>query len=270
MNRLIALGTGAARATHYYNTCSVLEGSMGSLLVDGGGGNTILTRLADAGVSLSDIADIYVTHEHIDHTLGILWMVRVIGTQIARGKRDTPLRIHCHTRLAEKLRMMCTFTLGEKICSLFGPSIQFLPVRDGEQREIIGHTFTFFDIHSAKAEQYGFKACSPGGQVVVCTGDEPCPPCCEPYVAGADWLLHESFCLDADAGVFHPHAISHGTVKEAALLAERNNVRNLVIWHTEDSLTLGTRKRKYAEEAQEYFHGAVYIPDDLDVIDMGQ
>ena len=74
----------------------------------------------------------------------------------------------------------------------------------------------------------------PDGQRIVCTGDEPCQPACGHYLESADWLLHEAFCLDADSRVFRPHIIGHGTVREAALLAGKHHVRNLVLWHTED------------------------------------
>ena len=41
-------------------------------MVDGGGGNTILHQLKAAGLNWMDMRDIFVTHKHIDHLLGIL------------------------------------------------------------------------------------------------------------------------------------------------------------------------------------------------------
>lgn len=42
---LVALGTGAAMVTEYYNTCFVLRGRDGSLfLTDGGGGGGIMAQ----------------------------------------------------------------------------------------------------------------------------------------------------------------------------------------------------------------------------------
>ena len=65
-----------------------------------------------------------------------------------REKRSDILRIHCHSRLSEKLRAICQFTLSEKQFSTVGTSIRFVPVKDGEQRSIAGHTVTFFNTHS--------------------------------------------------------------------------------------------------------------------------
>ena len=47
-------------------------------MVDGGGGNTILHQLKAAGLNWMDMRDIFVTHKHIDHLLGIIWMMRMI------------------------------------------------------------------------------------------------------------------------------------------------------------------------------------------------
>lgn len=266
MDRLIVLGTGAASVLHYYNTCFMLQGPQGSLLVDGGGGNGILVQLEKSGIPLASLTDIFVTHEHVDHSLGIIWLVRMVSSLMLREQKSDILRIHCHTRLAEKLRSICQFTLSEKQFSPVGTGIRFMPVKDGEQRTIAGHTVTFFSIHSRKAEQYGFHMESPEGQRIVCTGDEPCSPACGHYLEGADWLFHEAFCLEADAGRFQPHKIGHGTVREAALLARKHRVRNLVLWHTEDRSTYGKRRELYTEEARSVFLGNVHVPDDLDVI----
>ena len=43
------LGTGNAMVTECYNTCFVLQDGEKHLLVDGGGGNTLLRQLQQAG-----------------------------------------------------------------------------------------------------------------------------------------------------------------------------------------------------------------------------
>lgn len=47
--KITMLGTGNATVTECYNTCFVLSGEGKHLLVDGGGGNTVLRRLKQAG-----------------------------------------------------------------------------------------------------------------------------------------------------------------------------------------------------------------------------
>ena len=65
--KLVMLGTGNALVTDCYNTCFVIEDDKKYFLVDGGGGNTILTQLKKAGYDWMNIRNIFVTHKHIDH-----------------------------------------------------------------------------------------------------------------------------------------------------------------------------------------------------------
>ncbi len=84
--KLTMLGTGNALVTECYNTCFVIEDDGNYFMVDGGGGNTVLKRLKDAGYDWMDMKDIFVTHKHIDHILGIVWMVRLIAQNMKAGK----------------------------------------------------------------------------------------------------------------------------------------------------------------------------------------
>ena len=68
--KLTMLGTGNALVTECYNTCFVLSDEYGHFLVDGGGGNTVLSQLKKAGVDLMDVHEIFVTHKHVDHIMG--------------------------------------------------------------------------------------------------------------------------------------------------------------------------------------------------------
>ena len=54
----------------------------------------------------------------------------------------------------------------------------------------------------------------------------------------------------------------------AGILAEKLGVKNLVLYHTEDK-SIATRKQAYTAEAKKYYHGNVFVPDDLDVIELG-
>ena len=56
-------------------------------------------------------------------------------------------------------------------------------------------------------------------------------------------------------------------MKEAAINAEKVAAKHLVLYHTVDT-TLESRRKLYTAEASGHFHGEVYVPDDLDVIDM--
>ena len=86
--KLTMLGTGNAVVTACYNTCFVLQEGGRYFLVDGGGGNTLLLRLKQADIDWRQIRTVFVTHKHMDHILGILWMMRLICQGMARGEYE--------------------------------------------------------------------------------------------------------------------------------------------------------------------------------------
>ena len=61
--------------------------------------------------------------------------------------------------------------------------------------------------------------------------------------------------------------MKHSTVKTACELAERLGAQNLLLYHTENQ-NLTNRKELYTEEGSQYFHGNLFVPDDLEVIDL--
>ena len=69
--------------------------------------------------------------------------------------------------------------------------------------------------------------------------------------------------LYGQAELFSPYEKHHSTVKDACETAEQLGVRNLILYHAEDS-SLPERKKLYQEEGSRYFHGNLYVPDDLE------
>ena len=94
--KLTILGTGNAAVTECYNTCFAFSDGDRHFLVDAGGGNQILKRLKDAGIPLSQIHDIFITHEHIDHLLGLIWVVWLIGNNMNKVKFELNFIIYCN------------------------------------------------------------------------------------------------------------------------------------------------------------------------------
>ena len=107
---LLMLGTGRAMVTRCYNTCFLLSENGSHLLVDGGGGNGILAQLRRTGVSPDEIHTIYVTHKHLDHILGILWMVRSICQDINSGTYTGDLTVYAHPELLDTIRTCLLYT----------------------------------------------------------------------------------------------------------------------------------------------------------------
>ena len=264
--RLYVFGTGNATVTRCYNTCFAIRRGDEYFMTDAGGGNGILSILEQMEVPIPSIRHLFVTHEHTDHILGVVWMIRMAATAIKKGIFPDGLSIYCHDGLADTIRTLCRLTIQEKYYSLIGGPIRIIPVKDGETRSILGIETTFFDIHSTKARQFGFAAVLPDGKRVCFPGDEPLPPSCESFAAGSDWLFHEAFCLHRDREKYRPYEKHHSTVKDACELAERLGVSRLLLWHTEDDHTLPERRRLYLEEGRACFHGTICVPEDREIL----
>lgn len=257
------LGTGNALVTECYNTCFVLHEDHQYFMIDGGGGNAILHQLRCAGIDWKRIKNIFVTHKHIDHITGILWMIRVICQYMNQEEYEGEATIYAHDEVIDLLRDLSEKLLQKKATDFIGKRLHLVSVEDGETKEILKKKVTFFDIHSTKAKQFGFCMELENGDKITCCGDEPYNSCAKRYAESSKWLLHEAFCMDSQATIFHPYEKHHSTVKDACEIAQELNVRNLLLYHTEDR-NLSHRKELYANEGKNYFKGNLFIPDDLE------
>ncbi|KIR01258.1 Ribonuclease Z [Lachnospiraceae bacterium TWA4] len=263
------LGTGNAFVTECYNTCFTLHFNNKNdiFLVDAGGGNTILSQLKKANINYTDIKNIFVTHKHIDHILGVIWMIRAIGKSMQHGTYTSDCNIYSHAEVIDILRRMSKELLNKKEIEFLDNRIHLITITDGESKIINNQKVTFFDIHSTKATQYGFSIQLENGKKLTCCGDEPFNDHEISYVRGADWLLHEAFCLFSQIHIFKPYDKHHSTVKDACEVATRFNIKNLILYHTEDK-NIANRKELYTKEGKKYFTDNLYIPDDLEVIEL--
>lgn len=265
--KLTMLGTGEALVRECYNTCFVIEDNQKYFMIDGGGGSAILHQLQSAGFNWMDMREIFVTHKHIDHLFGIIWMVRIICQSMYHGEYQGEVNIYGHEEVISLIWDMAKKLLLPKETSFIGDRLHLITVNDGEKRMINGKTVTFFDIGSTKTKQFGFCMELNNGKKMTCCGDEPYNPCEEKYAKGCEWLLHEAFCLYSQADIFEPYEKHHSTVKDACKLAEKLKVANLILYHTEDK-NIKDRKTLYTEEGKQFFSGNLYIPNDLEMIEL--
>lgn len=108
-NVITLLGTGNAHAMRCYNTCFTLCSSGGSvLLVDAGGGNGILNQMEKVNLKFVDLHDIFVTHAHTDHLLGVVWVIRM-----ALEEKQC-LRVWSHRKVLNLLNHICRQILPSK------------------------------------------------------------------------------------------------------------------------------------------------------------
>ena len=265
MEKIIILGTGNAAVTKCYNTCFAIQNKEEYFLIDAGGGNGILTQLEKVNIPITKIHHMFVSHEHTDHVLGVVWMIRMICHELCHGNDLGDVRIYGHDEVLTLLREISEKLLQPKETAFFGNRLQFVEVTDGQTLEIIGCKMKFFDMGSTKAKQFGFVMELPDGQKLTCCGDEPYHEGLRPYAENSKWLLHEAFCLYNEREIFQPYEKHHSTVKDACELAQSLKISNLLLYHTEDG-SFPNRKERYSQEGRQFYHQHLVIPDDLETI----
>ena len=296
-NQITMLGTGNATVSQIYNTCFLLQTSSTLLLVDAGGGNGILSQLKKVNVQISDIHHLFVTHAHTDHVLGVIWVIRMVAQ--CKGYEGL-LHVYGNDKVMKVIKTIIDMILAKKQLAKVAERVVFHQLEDGDCFEVGNMKLECFDIQSTKEKQFGFRAELPGTSednvsedktasdyasedkaasdkaasenhakplVLACLGDEPYNEQNRRYIEGADWMMCEAFCLYADRDTFKPYEKCHSTALDAGKLAEELGVKNLILYHTEEK-TLATRKENYTREAAENFKGRIFVPDDLEVIEL--
>ena len=282
MNQITMLGTGNATVSQIYNTCFLLQTSSTLLLVDAGGGNGILAQLRKAGVQISDIHHLFVTHAHTDHVLGVIWVIRMVAQCKGYGGL---LHVYGNDKVMKVIKTIIDMILAKKQLAKVAERVVFHQLEDGDCFEVGDLKLECFDIQSTKEKQFGFRAELPAVSednaasdnasednhakplVLACLGDEPYNEQNRRCIDGADWMMCEAFCLYADRDTFKPYEKCHSTALDAGKLAEELGVKNLILYHTEEK-TLDNRKENYTREAAENFKGRIFVPDDLEVIEL--
>lgn len=289
---VVFLGTGGSVPTARRATsCLLIRAGGDRILVDCGEG---AQRQMQRSTGLVQVDDLYITHFHADHYLGVPGLLK---TYELNG-RETPLRIFGPPGLEELFtalrRIMGKVSYPLELVELSGSS----PVRF-ETYEIrpfeVEHRVRAFGYALVEDERPGrfdpqeaerlgvepgpdFARLQAGesvngvepaqvmgeartGRKVVITGDTE--PCELSLIAAheAELLVHEASFADDEAQ--RAHETKHSTARQAAKLASDADVRMLALVHISSRYHVGA----VLDEAREEFPGAV-APRDYDVIEI--
>ena len=267
MESVNILGTGSAMVTKCYNTCFTISSGKEHFLVDTGGGNTILSNLEKLNIDIGNIHNVFISHRHNDHISGIVWIIRAVAQQIMNGNYNGNLTIYCHKNNIDIINTISDLLLDKKFTKYIGNRILFNEIYDKCTVSILDLNINFFDIRSTKELQFGFNTTLKNGKSLAFFGDEPYNEELFEYANNVDYLFHEAFCLYSQKDIFKPYEKHHATVKDACENASKLNVKNIVLFHTEDKNILNRRKL-YTDEGKKFFAGNIIVPDDLDIIEL--
>lgn len=229
-----------------------------------GGSIEIIKRLSQADIKLDEIKNIFISHSHTDHILGLIWMFKKMSGMVIHGEIKQRINIYCNDVVYEAIKKISSYTLPSVVTEAIYSIVNFIVLNDGDKHNINGVQYEFFDIFAKGMKQFGFE-CMLEDNRFIFLGDETLNPQLNDRIKGADYVTHEAFCLDREENIFHAYEKNHSTALSAAKTMDELSVKNLILYHTEESHG-DDRKQLYLEEAQSVFNGNVIVPDDLEEI----
>ena len=259
MTRLHVLGSGHAMVTNCFNSCFILEDCDDTLLIDCGGGNEILHRIFDSGVSLDSIHQIFISHNHCDHVLGLFWVIRAISVEILKKTYVGDLAIFCDSDTEEFLRVGCSAMFGAAINKLIDERIIFHKI-DLESPKI-GLSFHPY-VTGSRVLQHGFVCILSNGKKLVFSGDELIEESLIKEARDTDYLICETFGDDA-----HAKENFKSTIEESAIICSKTKAKTIIFTHMDD-FDLENRKTRITEEASKYCRASIIVPYDGEIIEL--
>lgn len=266
MTKITMLGTGNGGTMNLYNTCFVIQNDTGVFLIDTGGSIEIIKRLKQIDIPLKNIKNIFISHSHTDHILGLIWMFKKMGRMAKHGEIQNKINIYCNDVVYDAIKGVSNYILSPRSLEALYKIINFIILSDRDKHIVNGIEYEFFDILAKGTKQFGFE-CMLDENRFIFLGDETLNSQLYDRIKGADYVTHEAFCLDREENIFHAYEKNHSTALSVAKTMNELDVKNLILYHTEEAHG-SERKKLYTEEAQSVFDGNVIVPEDMEVIQL--
>jgi ribonuclease Z len=290
------LGTGGSVPSARRSTASVLVARGGErLLFDCGEGTQ---RQMQRSLGLVQADEIYLTHFHADHVLGLPGLLKTYDLT----DRQVPLKVYGPPGLSDLFQVFAPFLGRLKF------TLDLIELGPGDVVSHGGYAVKPFEAaHSGRANGYALvEAERPGrfdpaaaaaagvpegpayaalqrgetvegeagpvtpdqvmgesrpGRTIVITGDTAPSPATVSAAADADLLVHDASFAEAE--IQRAAETGHSTVGQAAAVAAEAHVKLLALVHISSRYHVG----KVIEEAKEVFEPTV-APKDFDVIEL--
>jgi len=246
MSFLVFLGTSNAipDPTHE-NTHMALSTDEGVILIDCVGSPNV--RLSRAGIGLSEITDLILTHFHPDHVSGVPLLLMNMWLQ----GRDTPLRIYGLHHCLERIEDVMALYHWDKWPGFFPVAFHRLPERECIQ---VLET-TEFKILSSPVRHLiptiGLRIESKEGKgaIAYSCDTEPCPSVTR-LAKDVDILIHEATGFGA----------GHSSASQAGAIAREANAKRLLLIHYPN---IDLDPERLIDQAKETFEGDVELAQDF-------
>jgi ribonuclease Z len=295
--RVVFLGTAASRPTVGRNVSSVLVQRLGELLLfDCGEGTQRQMMRFGTGFGVNDI---FFSHMHADHILGLPGLLRTMGLQ----GREEPMRLYC-ARGEKKIVSDAVYLGIERVPfevtidelepgdTVARDGYDIVPFRTVHGRRSLGYALVehqrlgrfdpdmaralgvpegplFGRLHRGESVEVDGRTIDASavvgaprpGRRVVYTGDTRPSKDTVQYARGADLLIHEATFADDEAD--RARETDHSTAREAAGVARDAGALRLILTHL--SPRYGLEPGLLEREARTVFPATEIARDGLEV-----
>ena len=295
--RLVLLGTagGPFIMARRSKTAYLLVVDGRPYLIDCGEGTT--TQLKKANFDPTEIARVFLTHLHLDHTMGL---ASLVGANWVSGKRQ-PMEIYgppgtstLVSNAVEYLSIPAAIHSAE-----FPPHPTMAQITHGHDWDVPGKEMVYQDdkirvyaventhyqtMHMGKqaygnVKSYSYRVETPD-RVIAFTGDTGPSAAVNDLVKGADVLVSEVLDLDATAAsikkvftsatdaqlqpLLHHMEVEHLVPEEVGKMADKAGVKLVVLSHLAPGDDDIRSSLGYSNGVRKFFKGAVVVGEDLD------
>ena len=267
------LGTGTPKPSiDRFGPSTLIEANGSYFIFDSGRGVSI--RLQQAGVALSKVENIFLTHLHSDHISGLsdLWLTSWIWQRQHPIQLTGPVGILALSQHLE-LAHQADFAYRTKNTNL-NPNFFPILTKEISSEGIIyqhnGIKITAFLVnHNPVEPAYGYRIDS-GEQSIVISGDTSFSKNLIKHAKGADLLIHEIAAANSELLAGNPRlqkVISyHTTPQQAGQIFKAAEPKAAVFNHV---LLFGISERAVLDATRESFNGDVRMGYDLMKIGVG-
>jgi ribonuclease Z len=225
------------------------------ILVDAGPG--VVRQILRAGRSCTDIAHVFVTHVHGDHTLGFpyfLWNHFYEG--LAGKKGPSIIRVY---GLEETLRGLGEMTSYCYVPQAWPFQVEYHPVTGRSAALAVGGASVEIVEVEHTVPTIGLVFTS-GGRKLAYSCDTIYSEAFVKRAKGADLMIHEGFATEELYEL--SQKVKHGTAADAGRAAKEAGATRLGLVHVFPPF-LG-RQAELVAEAKSHFSGEVFVEDELD------
>ncbi len=276
-NRLVLLGTQGGPLIRSYKqtpSANLLVFRSLPIVIDTGFGVTF--KLLDAGVNLSSIKYIFITHHHSDHNLELgpllynAWIAGLIE----------PIHVYAPVGLNSLLSFYWqsnSFDIETRIKNEGRPDIRTLIItHEYSEGSIISNedfeVSALRNIHPPVIESYALKFKLPD-KTIVFSGDTAYCPALIPFSLNADYLIHEVMYVPAitemvkrrpNAAKLKASILSHHTsTEDVGRVASAAKVKTLVLTHFVPADDKSLTEQVWKNAVKRTFSGNIIVGKDL-------